>query len=132
MGTKMKHLELIQGVINRLAGNSFMIKGWSVTLVTALNALAAKDSKQMFVYVAYLPALVFWALDGYFLQQERRFRAVYDDVRRRDEDTIDFSMAPPPGTMIATTWLAVTLSTTLLLFHGAIIASVICMTLVTS
>jgi len=31
-----KHLELIQAVITRMAGNSFLIRGWSVTLVSAL------------------------------------------------------------------------------------------------
>ncbi len=48
MEAKLKHLELSQGVINRMAGNSFLLKGWSVTLVSALFALSAKDSNQMF------------------------------------------------------------------------------------
>ena len=33
MQQKLKHLEFIQGVINRLATNSFLMKGWSVVLV---------------------------------------------------------------------------------------------------
>lgn len=32
MDNKLKHLELIQGVINRMASNSFKLKGWAVTL----------------------------------------------------------------------------------------------------
>ena len=32
---KIKHLEFIQGVINRLASDSFRMKGWSVVLVAA-------------------------------------------------------------------------------------------------
>jgi hypothetical protein len=44
MESKLKHLELVQGVINRMAGNSFILKGWSVTLTSALFALAAKDA----------------------------------------------------------------------------------------
>jgi len=36
---KLKHLELIQGVINRLAGESARLKNWSVTLVAGLFAL---------------------------------------------------------------------------------------------
>ena len=43
--TREKHLELIQGVINRMAGNSFHLKGWSVVLVSALFALAASNAK---------------------------------------------------------------------------------------
>ncbi len=64
---KLKHLELIQGVINRLATNSFQLKGWSVVLVSALFALAVPGSRAAFVYLAYIPAIVFWGLDGYFL-----------------------------------------------------------------
>ena len=60
--TKIAHLQMIQAVITRLAGYSFMVKGWTVTLVTALFALAAADANGFFVYVAYLPAVMFWAL----------------------------------------------------------------------
>ena len=34
----------------------------------------------MFVLLAYFPALTLWALDGYFLRQERPYRALYDQV----------------------------------------------------
>ena len=43
VSNKLKHLEFIQAAINRMAGNLFMLKGWSVTLIAALFALAAKD-----------------------------------------------------------------------------------------
>ena len=79
--TKIAHLQMIQAVITRMAENSFMAKGWTVTLVTALFALAAVDANRFFVYVAYLPAVMFWALDAYFLRQERLFRKLYDQVR---------------------------------------------------
>ena len=45
-----KHLELIQGIINRLAGNSFQVKGLSIVLVSALFALASAQSNQQFVF----------------------------------------------------------------------------------
>ena len=35
MDRKIKHLEFIQGTINRLASDSFRMKGWSVVLVAA-------------------------------------------------------------------------------------------------
>jgi len=31
MENKIKHLEMLQNVIARMASNSFIIKGWSVT-----------------------------------------------------------------------------------------------------
>jgi hypothetical protein len=72
MENKRAHLEMIQGVINRMAGNSFLLKGWTITLVAALFALAQKESNPMFMYLAYFPSTVFWALDAYYLRQERR------------------------------------------------------------
>jgi len=122
---KPKHLEFIQGVINRLSTNSFLLKGWSVVLVSALFALAASDSRASFVYLAYIPAIVFWGLDGYFLWQERLYRALYDQVRVSDEAGIDFSMDTSsfkggPGR----TWGEAVLSRTLVSFHGVLILAI--------
>ena len=33
---KLKHLELVQGVVNRMSNNSFLLKGWAVTLVAGI------------------------------------------------------------------------------------------------
>lgn len=91
-----KHLEIIQGVISRMASNSFSLKGWAVTLVAGIFVLAGKDTDKMYFLVAYLPILVFWGLDSYYLLQERLYRALYDKVRLLPEDKIDFSMKASP------------------------------------
>ncbi len=92
MESKLQHLEFIQTVIERLSRNSFLLKGWGVTLMSALFALAAKDSNKQYILLAYFPIITFWLLNGYFLSQERRFRALYDEVRLLPLDKIDFSM----------------------------------------
>ena len=92
MDKKYKHLELVQGVINRMASNSFMLKGWAVTLVAGFFALAGKDTDKLYFLVAYVPVLVFWGLDAYYLLQERLYCSLYDKVRQTDEDKIDFSL----------------------------------------
>lgn len=93
---KHKHLEFLQAAINRMAGNLFLLKGWTVTLIAALFAIAAKDANIVFFAVAFVPLFIFWGLDAFFLAQERRFRALYDDVRKRDEEDVDFSMNTAP------------------------------------
>lgn len=118
-----KHLALVQGVVNRLAGNSFALKGWSVTLVSALLALAAKDADPWLVAIALLPTLTFWGLDGYFLAQERLFRGLYARLIDPNDQVPAFSMATEPFT--AAEWAGATFSRTLLLFHGAILATVL-------
>ncbi|QGP52510.1 hypothetical protein PsalN5692_04019 (plasmid) [Piscirickettsia salmonis] len=92
MEAKLKHLEMIQGIINRMADNSFLLKGWSVTLISALFALTASSSNHILLYLAYFPCLMFWILDGYFLWQERMYRKLYREVSRLANESIDFSM----------------------------------------
>lgn len=92
MENKLKHLEFIQAVVARMNQNSFLVKGWAVTLVSALFALAADKADQTFVLVTYIPIPVFWFLDGFYLSRERLFRALYDHVAQLSPDAIDFSM----------------------------------------
>jgi len=125
MSAKTDHLQMLQRVITRMAQNSFVIKGWSVTIVAAFFALAAADSARLFALLAYFPAAMFWALDGYFLRQEKLFRSLYDDVRKREVDDIDFSMDTSDVAKGVDGWFRVCRSTTLLLFHGAVFGSVI-------
>ena len=125
MEQKLKHLEFIQGVINRLATNSFQMKGWSVVLVAAILVLLARESRLEAAYIALAPIVVFWALDGYFLCQERLYRALYNHVRTLDEEQIDFAMNVTPfRTGYRHSWLGTALSRTLLAFYGVLIVTV--------
>ena len=123
---KIKHLEFIQGVINRLASDSFRMKGWCVVLVAALFILLAREGRIEFIAVALVPVIAFWGLDGYFLWQERLYRALYDHVRTLGEDQIDFSMdAGPFRTSRGCTWSRTTFSRTLFVFYGALAIAVV-------
>ena len=130
MSEKTKHLEFIQGVVNRLSTNSFLLKGWSVVLVSALFALAANNANELFIYLAYFPAIAFWILDGYFLWQERLFRALYDRVRVLEETEIDFSMDTSIVENALKSWADATFSKTLVLFHWTVIGSILVVMLV--
>lgn len=120
MENKRAHLAMIQGVINRMAGNSFLLKGWTLTLVAALFALAQKESDSAFTNLAYFPTVIFWGLDSYYLWQERLFKKLYDRVRLMDEISIDFSMDRKLVRKEAGSWLRATFSRTLIPFYGII------------
>jgi hypothetical protein len=126
--SREKHLELIQGVINRMASNSFQLKGWSVTLVSALFALGASGTNVAVIYLAYLPAIAFWVLDGYFLWQERMYRKLYDAVRQQTGSDSDFSMNAYKYGGEVPSWLATCGSTTLAIFHGMVLGAVVIVT----
>ena len=80
MEKKIAHLGFIQAIISRMAGNSFFLKGWSVTLVAAIFTLATKDSDKRFLLIAYFPIVMFWCLDTYYFYQENLFREIYQDI----------------------------------------------------
>ena len=118
MENKRKHLELIQNVITRMAGNLFFLRGWSITLIAALFALFIKEPDRRYIFVVYFPVVIFWILDGYFLSQERLFRALYDHVRKLDEKEIDFSMETSKYQKEEKNgWLSSMFSTTLVFFY---------------
>lgn len=120
MECKLKHLDLIQGVINRMANNSFSLKNWTVVIVSASFALAAKFSDIKLILIAFLPASAFWLLDGYFLRQERLYRKLYDRVRKQREENIDFSMNAAIFADNVDSWLRTCFSWTLFIFYGLI------------
>ena len=123
---KHKHLELIQGIINRLSTNSFLLKGWSVVLVSALFAFSAVDSQPAYVLLAYIPVVIFWVLDGFYLWQERLYRKLYDHTRLIKDEDIDYSMNTKPfeSEDSAPTWPKAIFSKTLVPFHGVLIFAV--------
>ena len=68
-----KHLEIMQGVINRMAENSRSCKVWCVTLVAATLVLVARTGEPQHALIALVPTLLFLFLDSYYLALERAF-----------------------------------------------------------
>lgn len=124
----IKHLEFIQNTITRMANNSFLLRGWTVTLVAALFALSAQSAKLDFVYLAFIPISAFWILDAYYLRQERLFRALYNDIRNKEETVIQsegpFTMNTEPFKKAEKCWLQVMFSTTTGIFYITVIIAV--------
>lgn len=123
--TKLKHLEFIQGVISRMNNCSFLLKGWSVTLISALFALSAKDVDVRFVLIAYFPAIVFWILDGFFLDQEKRYRQLYELVIADSPDVPELEMNTTKVAGISGSWSGALFTKTLLPFHGVVIGTIL-------
>ncbi len=84
------HLQMIQTTIGRLAGQSTTIKGWCVTLTSALLGLGATSTTAMLPGVAIYVIGVFALLDAYYLTLERGYRTLYDTTRTRT--TTDWAM----------------------------------------
>lgn len=121
MEAKFKHLEFIQAVISRMAQNSFLFKGWAITIAAGLSALAAVNTKNALLAIALVSTVMFWALDGYYLWLERRFIDLYASVAAKTEEQVDFSMNIDK-THAARRWLKTCWRPHLFLFYATIIA----------
>ena len=70
-----KEIDLIQACITRMAQNSFVIKGWFVSIYAVILALLP-ERVNMFLLCISLVAVnvIFWYLDGFFLRTEKIYR----------------------------------------------------------
>ena len=102
----LEHLKMIQGVIERMGRNSFQLKAWSAALATGWLAFVAQGGTGQLQpgFLVLVPFIILFALDGYYLWQERMFRGLYDAVR--SADGTDYSMSTSAGTQGSGYWNA--------------------------
>jgi len=117
---RAKHLEFLQSAVARLSTNSFLIKGWTMTLTGAFGAVATQIPKRSVAATALVLTVGFWLLDSYYLRQERMFRSLYERAAADQSDIPLFTLdADRYGEPVGS--LAVFLSSTMLLFYGSLI-----------
>lgn len=114
----IKELGLIQDVIKRMASNSFLVKGWSITLIVA--TLLFKGSKFQ-IFIAFIPLFSFWILDAYYLRQEKLYRKLYEWVVANRKETNDylFDLSTDRFKDKAPSLIRVMFSNTLLYFYAS-------------
>ena len=97
------HLQIMQGVIQRMAANSTACKAWCITIVSAILVLIADKGKPELAWLALLPSILFLALDAYYLALEKAFRASYNTfIKKLHDDQIsseDLFSVIPKGNM---------------------------------
>ena len=121
MEAKLKHLEFIQAAIARMATNSFLFKGWAITIAAGLSAFGAANTKAALLAIALISTVMFWGLDGYYLWLERGFVDLHNQVAAKTEADIDFCMRIDK-THATCRWFKTCWRPHLWLFYGTIIA----------
>ena len=121
--SRIRYLEAIQRVIDRLSNTSFILKGWAVSLVAGLMALAASGTNHGYVLVAYIPTVVFWLLDAYFLMMERQYRKLFEENMDLSLEVRYFALKRKKATfpMFAEAALSITMLLTYVPLIGAIL-----------
>lgn len=85
-----KEIDLIQACITRMAHNSFLLKGWAISIIAVVLALADKAANPALLSsVLLIPLLSFWYLDAFFLRTEKMYRKMYEWIleKRKNDDT---------------------------------------------
>ncbi len=117
-----KEIDLIQGCINRMANNSFLVKGWALGVfagVTAITKGANLNSTILFICTTIVPFVCFWILDAFFLQAEKKYRKMYAErleMRKNEDDNHLYELDPKSykvDCIFKIMW-----STTLSVFYG--------------
>jgi hypothetical protein len=70
---------------------SAIFKGFAATIVVGVASITYTDVNMWVLGLSFLPVLAFAFLDVYYLILERKFRFLFEQVRK-DEHEIDFSM----------------------------------------
>ena len=70
-----KEIDLIQGCISRMSRNSFLLKGWMISLVAVILAIIP-EKVDIFMVIGILVSVIacFWYLDAFFLRIEKMYR----------------------------------------------------------
>ena len=124
-----KHLDIMQGVISRMAENSRSCKVWCVTLVAATLVLVARTGEADHALIALAPAALLYWLDAYYLMLERRFRNSYDDfvdkVHTGPVSFLALYKVTGAGSMVRTMLWAMFRSASVLPFYVTVVVTVL-------
>lgn len=119
--SRIRYLEAMQRVIDRLSNTSFMLKGWAVSLVAGLLVLSTNRTNQGYVLIAYIPTVVFWLLDAYFLMMERQYRKLFEESTDLAQKLECFTLNRDKATF--TMFAKAAISITMLMAYIPLIAS---------
>ena len=132
---KIRYLEMIEAIIERMANNCFQLKGWAITLVAIIGSISVKDADKRFIIVAIIPVVGFFFLDGYYLQQERRYKLLYKNVSLMKKKEIDFNLDASKATgnakeMEQLCYCKCLFSKSVICFYGLLFATIILLLIV--
>jgi len=123
------HLTTLQSVIQRMANNSASTKSWCITIVSAILVIIVDKGIPQYTYLAFIPVLLFCALDAYYLGLERRFISSYNTfVKKQHIGNLhpkDYFVIKPQGNTCRAFFTSLFCSVSVWLFYLTI-AGMIC------
>jgi hypothetical protein len=120
------HLGMIQGIINRMATNSFALKALAVTLAAAIIAITGTQQNIPIsvTYIGLFPVAIFWLMDAKYLRLEKLYRELYDHIRTGQEFEA-FSMNTSTFNHKVSSTLRIAFSWSVIWFYLAVAAALV-------
>lgn len=110
---------MIQDVITRMAEESARTKNYCLTMFGILATASVAAQSELLAVLGVVMALLFWAVDARYLQQERWYRALFDLVRSQSGPA-DFNMDPGADLRKQHSLAAAFFGRSVLAFYGTI------------
>jgi len=126
---RIKHLQMVQDAIARMAEESGRLKRYALITIGVLASASVASKVATLALFGAAMAMVFGALDARYLQQERWFRAHFDLVRAGNGPT-DFGMTPDDETRQAHSLASAMAGWSIIGFYGALLGMSLLLALV--
>lgn len=95
---RVAHLNIVQGIISRLAGFSANAKNFCVSITAALIAVIFDKDLSQLAAAGCAVIVVFLFIDSYYLALERRYRDLYNVlVNAPLANAADFGLRQTPN-----------------------------------
>lgn len=75
----LSHLQMIQGIINRMASNSVLCKNLCISISGMMSTVAIAIKNYNILLISIIPILFFYCLDARYLQLEREYRDKFNE-----------------------------------------------------
>lgn len=82
------YLQMVQNNIDRMATSSALFKGFAATIVAGISALSFSEINNLILIMSFVPVLSFMLLDLYYLNLERRYRYLYEEIRTSKNNSL--------------------------------------------
>lgn len=93
---EVKHLEMIQNIVDRMNRNSFQVKALTTVILAGVFTVFSRIKYVEILYVTIIPVILLWVLDSFYLQTERKFIELYSDIvkgtRYKSKNVFDMNL----------------------------------------
>lgn len=94
LNINVEYLQMIQSAIDRMSTSSAIFKGFAAAIVAGVSAISFGEVSLIVIILSFIPVLSFMMMDVYYLQLERRYRALFEMVRK-GKYSDDYCMKAP-------------------------------------